>query len=384
MRILVLGGTGAMGKPLITLLSNSNNEVYVTSRSEHVSSKHVHYFFGNAHDNNFLNEVLEDRYDVIIDFMSYKSDEFAQRIDKLLYSTEQYIFFSSSRVYSNYEIPVTENTPRLLDICKDKEYLLTDEYALAKAREENLLYQSASKNWTIIRPYITYNDERLQLGVYEKETWLYRVLNNKTVIFPIDMAGCKTTMTYGEDVAKVVIKLIGNQKAIGETFHITSGQSVTWREVIDIYSSVIKKRTGITMKVKFVDNSISLRKILYSQRWQILYDRLYDRIFDNRKVIGVCDEGVEFIKLQDGLEKCVNNFIGNEGIFKSLKPVSQAYMDRLSGECTPLYNFCGNKNKLKYICIRYSPIPIDIFLSIYNCILKNKVWLYRILRRDTK
>ena len=41
--------------------------------------------------------------------------------------------------------------------------------ALQKAREENLLLKSDSRNWTIIRPYITYYDERLQLGVFEKK-----------------------------------------------------------------------------------------------------------------------------------------------------------------------------------------------------------------------
>ena len=35
---------------------------------------------------------------------------------------------------------------RLLDISKDDKYLRTDEYALAKARQENIL-QKSGKNW---------------------------------------------------------------------------------------------------------------------------------------------------------------------------------------------------------------------------------------------
>ena len=46
------------------------------------------------------------------------------------------------------------------------------EYAIAKAKMENLLKKPSKKNWTIIRPYITFNDNRLQLGTLEKEMWL--------------------------------------------------------------------------------------------------------------------------------------------------------------------------------------------------------------------
>lgn len=55
-------------------------------------------------------------------------------------------------------------------MCRDEDYIKTDEYALQKARQENILLGSKYKNWTIIRPYITYNKERLQLGVLEKKS----------------------------------------------------------------------------------------------------------------------------------------------------------------------------------------------------------------------
>lgn len=36
MKILILGGTGAMGKHLVKILSyNKNNKLYITSRSHH-------------------------------------------------------------------------------------------------------------------------------------------------------------------------------------------------------------------------------------------------------------------------------------------------------------------------------------------------------------
>ena len=71
--------------------------------------------------------------------MSYTTEELKDRIELMLSATEQYIFLSSSRVYAGTDSLLTEDSPRLLDVTNDKEYLKTDEYALAKAREENII-----------------------------------------------------------------------------------------------------------------------------------------------------------------------------------------------------------------------------------------------------
>ena len=172
MDILILGGTGAMGVPLVAILKKEGHELYVTSRRKMTSEENLHYIQGNAKDPVVFTSLLNRKYDVIIDFMVYSTDELERRLPELLSHTGQYCFFSSSRVCAESKKPITEDSPRLLDACTDQEYLYTDEYALAKAREENLLRKSQERNWTIIRPYITYNDYRLQLGVYEKENWL--------------------------------------------------------------------------------------------------------------------------------------------------------------------------------------------------------------------
>ena len=200
--ILLLGGTGAMGQHLVHLLKDNGYNVYVTSRNQRTSFDNVTYIQGNARDIEFLNTVLNMRpWNVIVDFMVYNSSEFASRVEKLLSSCGQYIFLSSSRVYANCQSEINESSPRLLDVCVDSQYIKTDEYALAKAREENILFSQNSKNWTIIRPYITYSESRLQLGVSEIGGWLYRALKGRTIVFSDDIAGHLTTLTYGYDVA---------------------------------------------------------------------------------------------------------------------------------------------------------------------------------------
>lgn len=92
MRILVLGGTGAKGVPLIEILEDQAHEVFVTSRKERCNNKNIQYILGDAHDEVFLRELLIQQYDVIIDFMVYSTIQFNRIYKMFLDSTSHYIF----------------------------------------------------------------------------------------------------------------------------------------------------------------------------------------------------------------------------------------------------------------------------------------------------
>ena len=88
MEVLILGGTGAMGIHLIERLVAKGIFVTVTSRKDRDSAEYVTYVKGNAHDVNFLTTLLErKRWDVIVDFMVYSTEEFRDRAELLLKST---------------------------------------------------------------------------------------------------------------------------------------------------------------------------------------------------------------------------------------------------------------------------------------------------------
>lgn len=229
--ILILGGTGAMGMSLVSILAaDLNNEIVVTTRSRRDSAyENVTYIKGNAMDNEFMNVLLRRmRWDAIVDFMSYDKKTFSLRYNNFLDSTRQYVFISSARVYAPSNGLLTENSPRLLDICTNADYMKTEEYALSKAMQEDLLYKSGNKNYTVVRPSLTYNNERLQFALYEKEGWLGRYLRGKQIVFPENMKNLKQTFSHGEDVAKAIAKLIGNEKAMGETTHIAGAKAISW------------------------------------------------------------------------------------------------------------------------------------------------------------
>lgn len=340
-----------MGVHLVNLLSEQSYiHITVTSRSKRISAKeNVSYVQGNGHDMTFISALLTEKFDVIVDFMNYSTNEFKERYQSLLASCEQYIYLSSSRVYANSDHPITENSPRLLDTMEDTEYLSSDEYSLAKARQENLLLDSAHTNWTIIRPYITYSENRLQLGVFEKESWLYRAIHGRTIVFSKDIASKMTTLSYGFDVARGIVAIIGRKDALGQIFHITSTESIQWQTVLEIYSDVLEQRIGKRPKVLITEESPNLQS---SQgKYQVKYDRLFNRVFDSKKINQFVDT-CEFIKPHQGLRVCLERFMDHPH-FSRIDYGTEAKNDKLAGEYTPLNEIDSLKHKIKYILYRY-------------------------------
>ncbi len=364
MYILILGGTGAMGMSLVQILrQNKHNEIFVTSRRKYNDIENVHYLQGNAQDDNWLLSILKmNNWDIIVDFMTYSTKKFKYRYSYMLSSTSQYIFFSSSRVYADaHGEKITEKTMRLLESSSDQVYLQTDEYALAKAREENLLLNAKNKNWTIIRPYITYNTARLQLGTMEKEAWLYRALRGRTVVFSEEIANTLTTMTYGYDVAQGIVSIMGKKDAFGNIFHIMQSNSITWREVAVIYQKVFKKVTNKDLKIKYISDTKEFSGV-FSNYWQVHYDRLYPRVFDNSKILQFMGRRYNWISIEEGIKNCLSKFILEKQVFCDINWIAEGWMDKKTGEMTPFAEIPTIKQRIAYTIMRYLPYNVAIWI----------------------
>ncbi|MEP2471885.1 MAG: NAD-dependent epimerase/dehydratase family protein, partial [Paracoccaceae bacterium] len=283
MKILALGSTGAIGSQLVSILAKDpSHEIYITSRSPRQDQGVVRYFQGNALNQTFLNNILQQHWDVIVDFMVYDTPTFESRIAALLSATEQYIFISSARVFANSDKPITEKSSQLLDVSDDEDFLASDEYALTKARQEELLTSSSRNNWTIVRPYITFGKGRLQLGTLEKESWLYRAIQGRSIVFCQDLMDKRTTLTDGAIVADMIANLIGQPKAIGEDFNLTGPDTTHWGAVVDLYCNGLEHYLGQRPKLvlqdlkTFCDGAPSIA--------QVKYDRIFHREFDPSKI----------------------------------------------------------------------------------------------------
>lgn len=349
MKVLVLGGTGAMGVHLVQLLSDNGIDTVVTSRGYRCSKGNVRYIQGSALDERFLRTVLQEHWNVIVDFMVYTTSVFEKRAETLLAATDQYVFLSSARVYADSEKPIAETSPRLLDVSQDAEFLATDEYSLAKARQEDVLKRSGKTNWTIIRPYITYSENRLQLGVLEKEEWLYRAIHGRTIVFSSEINEKLTTLSYGLDIARGILSIIGDLRAFGETFHITTRKAVKWGDVLTIYLNVLEKHLGRRPKVLLQDLSQFME--WKSAKYQIEYDRLFDREFDDSKMLNHIDTH-SFLEIESGLERCLKSFLKNPK-FNNINWNAEALKDRQVKECALLKEIPGFRQKVGYLRRRY-------------------------------
>ncbi len=355
MKVLLLGGTGAMGVPLMEILSRDGCTVYVTSRSKRNSGDaNIVFLQGNAMDSNWLRSILQDkRWDAIVDFMHYKPHELKARLNMLLDSTEHYFFLSSSRVYAGSTMPLNESSDRLLDVVEDKQFLATDEYALSKARCENVLKDSEHNNWTIIRPYITYFTDRIQLSIFEKEAWLYRALNGRSIVFSQELASKKTALTSGTDVASIIGKLILQKKGFSEAIHPVNCETKTWSEVLDIYCDAIEECTGKRPKIHMLENASDYIGVV-GNTYKYKYDRSVDRVFNNTKVENVLGTSVQYTGIKDGVTQAISSFVDSGAKFKPINIKLEALFDKYTHEISDLSQF-STKEKMKYLIFRFTP-----------------------------
>ncbi len=300
-KILVLGGTGAMGVYLVPELAARGYEVKVISCDDVVSNNPlITYVKANGKDIDYLKELLKEGFDVIVDFLMYPGKEFNERYELLLQNTAHYFYLSTYRIYDGVEIPITETSPRLLDNSKDKDFLATDDYSLFKARGEDVLRNSRYNNWTIVRPAITYSKFRYQLVTLEAPVVVARTLKGLPIMLPEAALAVQATMSWAGDVAKMFSGLVLNPAAYSEAFTLATAEHHTWGEIAEYYKEII----GLNYIAVDKEDYLKIMGGTPGARYQLAYDRLFDRIVDNSKVLRVAGlKQKDFMPLKSGLEK---------------------------------------------------------------------------------
>lgn len=350
-RVLVLGGTGAMGMHLLPRLVSKGHEVFATSRNKRSDGDRVTFIKGDAKDNVFLSEVLTSvKPDAIVDFMNYGTIEFMNRRDKLLSSTRHYLFLSSCRVFAGEDLH-SEDSPFLLYAVKDEAYRKTDEYALAKAREERLLRESKHTNWTIIRPCITYSAPRFQFGCLEAGTFVVRAFQGLPCVIPEEMLEKRTTMMWGGDTAEMISRLVLRDDAKGEDYNTVTAESHTWREVAELY----KEEIGL----KYVTCSLD-EYCRICNPYQVRYGRMVHHVFDNTKVLNATGMSqADLTTLKDGLKGELAKLQNSGCIQPNIR--QNALMDRMLSVRTRLN--CGWRGRLEYESVK-SPMLGNVIRAV--------------------
>lgn len=300
-KVLVVGGTGAMGVYLVPELLSMGYQVDVLALDTDISDDpNLHYIQGNAKDYDTVEKIVKREYAAVVDFMIYYTrEEYERFLPVYLEHTEHYIFLSTYRIYADEEHPIRETSPRILDVTKDEKLLQSGDYCIYKAQTEDFLKKSEYENWTIVRPAITYSKRRFQLITMEYDLVIRSMLEHESLVVPENAMVKQATMSWAGDVARMLARLVLNKRAYKETYSVCTSEHHTWEEIAQMYQRIGGLKYCVADTETFL-NIIAPGNI--HARQQLLLDRYYDRVMDNSKILNITGmKQSELMPLEEGL-----------------------------------------------------------------------------------
>ena len=103
------------------------------------------------------------------------------------------------------------------------------------------------------------------------------------------------TLTHQVDFAKAFVGLLGHPQAIGDSFHITSDEVLTWNQVHELLAAA----AGTQARIVHVTSDAIFAA---DEEWgrSLLGDKAHSVIFDNAKVRALVPDYVATIPLRPG------------------------------------------------------------------------------------
>jgi nucleoside-diphosphate-sugar epimerase len=148
------------------------------------------------------------------------------------------------------------------------------------AAEDELLRACVTRGFpvTIVRPSHTYDEASPPLpGDW---TAIDRIARGADVIVPGDGTSL-WTLTHADDFAQGLVGLVGNSRAIGEVFHITSDDIYTWDQVYTTVGAALGTEPRL-VHIPAQDIAAGAPDWLWSEL--ILGDLSHSAVFDNSKI----------------------------------------------------------------------------------------------------
>jgi nucleoside-diphosphate-sugar epimerase len=283
MKALFIGGTGIISTAVTKKIAeNPKWELYLLNRGKSKAEipENVKTITCDINDAGEVKRKIDGMtFDVTADFISFTKTETERNYNLLKGKTNQYIFISSASAYNKNTFPVNEST-HLHNPYWD--------YSRKKAECEDYLTQLHKNEGfpvTIVRPSHTYSKKKLPVGLHGgKGSWviLQRMLKGKEIIIHGDGTSL-WTLTHANDFAKAFAGLMANPHTIGEAYHITSDEALSWNR---IYAE-IAKAYGKELKPFYVSSdflSETGRYYNYDFTGALLGDKANTAVFDNTKI----------------------------------------------------------------------------------------------------
>jgi nucleoside-diphosphate-sugar epimerase len=275
MKVLFIGGTGIISSACAELALQRGIDLYLLTRGQSfrpvpAGAKVLH---GDIRQPDSVVTALgKMTFDSIVEWVAFTKDQVKSDVELFRTRTQQYVFISSASAYQKPPrfLPISESTPLHNPFWR---------YSQNKADCEALLEEA---NWnedfpiTIVRPSHTYDRTLLPFdGGY---TTVARMRAGKGVIVHGDGTSL-WTLTHHRDFAVGFVGLLGNPHAIGQSFHITSDEWLSWNQIYEI----VAHAAGIEPHLVHVPSDLIAA---YDAEWgaSLLGDKAHSMIFDNSKI----------------------------------------------------------------------------------------------------
>ena len=276
-KVLLIAGGGTLGTYVAEELLRLGHDVDIICLEDKQSNhENLKYYKANA-SLDFLSDLFgKNHYNGIVNFIHYRNyEDYIPYHELLSQNTEHLIFLSSYRVYADLQHPITETAPQLIDVIKDDPmFHETEDYALAKSRAERFLNNNSyPKNWTVVRPVISFSDRRLDINMVSGHTVIDAANTGVPVQLPLEAKNLTAGLDWAGNSGKLIANLLFKEDCKGEAYTISSAQNITWGDVADIYTKLLNVQFE-WVAANYPHNV-----------WNWYYDRAYDRKIDNSKVL---------------------------------------------------------------------------------------------------
>jgi len=276
MKVLFIGGTGKISSAGARLAVDRGIDLYLLNRgqtTDRPAPKAAAILQGDIRDKESARKALGDhKFDAVVNWIAFTPNHIETDLDLFRDRTGQYIFISSASVYQTppVNLPVTESTPL------DKPCW---QYSRDKiACEERLMqaYREEKFPMVIVRPSHTYDKTMPPFnGGY---TVVDRMRKGKKVIIHGDGSSL-WVLTHHRDFAKAFVGLLGNNRTLGEAFHITSDELLTWNQIYRI----VARAAGVEAQLVHVPSDL-IAAYDPDIGAGLLGDKAHSMIFDNTKI----------------------------------------------------------------------------------------------------
>ncbi len=295
-KVLFIGGTGIISSACSELALQQGIELYLLNRGRgfRPAPAGAIQLQGDIHQPDSIIPVLGKlTFDAVVEWIAFTPEQIKADIELFHNRTGQYIFISSASAYQKppSSLPITESTPLHNPFWQYSRNKAACEALLEKVgRDEGFPY-------TIVRPSHTY--DRTLLPFHGGYTTVARMRAGKPVVVHGDGTSL-WTMTHHRDFAVGFLGLLGNPKAIGESFQITSDESLSWNQIY----TIVAQAAGVEPALVHVPSDLIAR---FDSEWgdSLLGDKAHSMVFDNSKIRQLVPQFQPAIPFMEGAKEII-------------------------------------------------------------------------------